>query len=124
MENSEISEIFTFLNKSISLPLSFCLGKFFVFFASKLQLLSKFQVKKIFFQGFKVSILSIWQIMFSQNVLFHAQVFYFIEKSRSALETCSFISQYLMKFEICNVMMSISTERGSFYIYVYLIINH
>ena len=35
-----------FLNKSISWPLSFCLGKFFVVFASKLQLLSKFEVKK------------------------------------------------------------------------------
>ena len=58
---------FHFFNKSISWPLSFCLGKFFVVFTSKLQLLWKFEVKK------KVSILGIGQILLSHSVLFHAQ---------------------------------------------------
>ena len=72
----------------------------------------------------KVSILGIGQIMFSQNVLFHAQVtklFTSLKSHVPPLRHTSFISQYLMKFEICNVMMSISNEGGFFYIYTF---NH
>ena len=40
------------------------------------------------------------------------------------LEMCSFISQYLMKLEICNVMMSITLALRGFFGYIFLIINH
>ena len=124
LKNSKTLEIFTFLNKNKSWPLSFCFGNFFVVFASKLQLLSKFENNVRKFQGFDFRY---WANFVFSKCSFSCssyRVFYFIGKSCSALETCTFISQYLMKIEIYNVMKSISTERGSFYIYVYLIINH
>ena len=56
-----------------------------------------------------------YKIMFSENVIFHAQVKKFFTSLKSHIP----ISQHLMKFEICNAMMSISTERGFIY-FVYL----
>ena len=77
----------------------------------------------------KVSILGIGQIMFSQNVLFHAQFTKFSTSLKSDVPSLRHADLFLneinvMKFEICNFMMSISTERGSFYMYMYLMINY
>ena len=102
---------FHFFNKSISWPLSFCLGKFFVVFAPKLQLLSKFEVKKNS-ESSKVLSLGIGRIIFSQNALFNAQVAKFFASLKSHVPPLRHAALFL------------STERGSFYIYVYLIINH
>ena len=55
---------------------------FFVIFASKLQLLSKFEVKRMSERS-NVSIFGIGQIMFSQNLLFHAQVTKFFTSLKS-----------------------------------------
>ena len=122
-EMSETSKIFTFLIKAYLGLYVFISVNFFSFWI-KLQLLSKFEVKKMS-ESSKVLILGRGHIMFSQNVLFHAQVTKFFTSLKShvsplrLIETCCFISQYFMKLEIWNVIMSISTERRSF-LYMYI----